>query len=469
MNECRAVFGGYERVVTTVMEGDVAFFRFFLLKILLFCTICLSCQIVYSEDGSESLIFESENQQTVNSDEQKPMRYLLYEVNPGEGFNLRRDVYMRIANLAKALNAIEPWTLVLPPWGRIYHWKSPSQQTKLRWSQFFDVESLNRHTPVIEFEDFKTLNGPEIDELYYLQNYKEGWGPDGWKEKMDFRECNQQSRYRQDSKGTTSSSGAGVWRGWFWGFDDVVSKKFNCISIQAHAKYLIPFLTKKTQARSVMIDRAETLIHDVYGETDYWQARRSMVFARPLTDVADQFRAKYLNSFDETDKTIFEDDWRTMQRRNRDAIGGPYLAVHLRRLDFLYSHKKSVPSLEGAANRIQQLLKDLKLQTVFVATDAPDDEYGELKWFLKDYKVERFRPSSEELNQFQDGGIAIIDQWICAHARYFIGSSQSTFSFRIHEEREILGFKPKTTFNSFCGDEQSEKQCEQPSEWKIVY
>lgn len=51
--------------------------------------------------------------------------------------------------------------------------------------------------------------------------------------------------------------------------------------------------------------------------------------------------------------------------------------------------------------------------------------------------------------------------------RYFIGTSVSTFSFRIHEEREILGFDPKTTYNRFCGDDESE--CEQPTHWKIVY
>lgn len=52
-------------------------------------------------------------------------------------------------------------------------------------------------------------------------------------------------------------------------------------------------------------------------------------------------------------------------------------------------------------------------------------------------------------------------------SRFFIGTSVSTFSFRIHEEREILGFDPKTTYNRFCGD--TEKECEQPTHWKIVY
>lgn len=51
--------------------------------------------------------------------------------------------------------------------------------------------------------------------------------------------------------------------------------------------------------------------------------------------------------------------------------------------------------------------------------------------------------------------------------RYFIGTHVSTFSFRIQEEREILGFDPKTTFNTLCGDEDEE--CEQPAKWKIVY
>lgn len=51
--------------------------------------------------------------------------------------------------------------------------------------------------------------------------------------------------------------------------------------------------------------------------------------------------------------------------------------------------------------------------------------------------------------------------------RYFIGSYESTFSFRIQEEREILGFDPDTTFNRLCPDTNSD--CEKPSIWKIVY
>jgi len=40
------------------------------------------------------------------------LRYLLYDVNPSEGFNLRRDVYLRMAVLVAHLRTFQPWTLV---------------------------------------------------------------------------------------------------------------------------------------------------------------------------------------------------------------------------------------------------------------------------------------------------------------------------------------------------------------------
>lgn len=124
-----------------------------------------------------------------------------------------------------------------------------------------------------------------------------------------------------------------------------------------------------------------------------------------------------------------------------------------------------MPSLEGAARKIRSLMTEHQLPRVFVATDAIRKEQEELKRLLPE--MVRFEPTWEELELFKDGGVAIIDQWICAHARVFIGTSVSTFSFRIHEEREILGFDPKTTYNRFCGDQ--EKACEQPTHWRVTY
>ena len=49
--------------------------------------------------------------------------------------------------------------LVLPPWGRLYQWKSPDlEQTKIPWSTFFDLPSLREHIPVIEFDEYLKCN-----------------------------------------------------------------------------------------------------------------------------------------------------------------------------------------------------------------------------------------------------------------------------------------------------------------------
>ncbi|XP_069121907.1 GDP-fucose protein O-fucosyltransferase 2-like isoform X2 [Argopecten irradians] len=396
-----------------------------------------------------------------NFKESKPVKYLLYNVNPGEGFNLRRDVYIRVANLVKLLNDDEPWALVLPPWGRIYHWQTREiSQVKLPWSLFFDLDSLRRHIPVLEFEEFLAVSKePVIDEVYYLQRYKEGWKT--WAEKMDIRDCLEKHGY---TKGKDNH-----WHHWFFGYgDEVYAKKFECMSYMGHAGFIKPFLMHNTSdSRSVMLDRAETLLHDHFGQKRSWEGRRSMVYAKHLRDIGDNFREKYLGSTDKKDKTEL-DDWTKMNKKHGDAKGGPYLAIHLRRKDYLYAHGNEIPSIQHVPGKVKPILKKHKLKKIFVATDAPDEEFEYLKQEFGDkVKVYRFKPTPEEHEKYKDGGVAIIDQWICAHARFFIGSYVSTFSFRIQEEREILGFEPEMTFNRLCNDDS--ETCEQPSKWTIKY
>ncbi|ELT94489.1 hypothetical protein CAPTEDRAFT_128307, partial [Capitella teleta] len=389
-------------------------------------------------------------------------RYLIYDVNPGEGFNLRRDVYLRVANLVKFLNEEQPWVLVLPPWGHLYHWQSRTiSNSQIPWAKFFDLASLRKLIPVMEFTDYLKVTGkPEVESAIYLQRYKEGWSGGHWEEKMHERECLDKHGFVQDDDG--------LWRWWFWGYKDAYAIDFKCMSVQAQYTFLKPYLLHNTTARSVLLLRAEHLIHGSYSEWSpvWWTARRSMVFSQKLRDVADQFREAELNSDDVKDNTVLE-DWPEMKRIHGDAIGGPYMAVHLRRKDFLSSHTKDVPSLAGAAKQIREKLKEFDLNAVYVATDAPKEEFLELQSHLSEFKVVKFEPTQEQLDDYKDGGVAIIDQWICAHARFFMGTGVSTFTFRIHEEREILGFDQKMTFNRFCGDNIAE--CEQPTKWSIKY
>ncbi|XP_019818773.2 GDP-fucose protein O-fucosyltransferase 2 isoform X1 [Bos indicus] len=234
-------------------------------------------------------------------------RYLLYDVNPPEGFNLRRDVYIRIASLLKTLLKTEEWVLVLPPWGRLYHWQSPDiHQVRIPWSDFFDLPSLNRNIPVIEYEQFiAESGGPFIDQVYILQGYAEGWKEGAWEEKIDSRPCIEPPLYSQDKHE--------YYRGWFWGYEETRGLNVSCLSVQGSASIIAPVLLRNTSARSVMLDRAENLLHDHYGGKEYWDTRRSMVFARHLRAVGDEFRSRYLNSTDVADGIPFEEDWTQMK------------------------------------------------------------------------------------------------------------------------------------------------------------
>ncbi|CAB3403492.1 unnamed protein product [Caenorhabditis bovis] len=388
----------------------------------------------------------------------KSRRFLIYECNPGEGFNLRRDVYMRIANAVRLLrDAGENFILVLPPWGNLFHWDR--HELALPWAMFFDVESLNRFVPVVEFDEFlNEIGNDRIDAVVYLQHYAEGWGTE-FVRKFDERPCQPPSDrfYKKQSDNT--------WKSWFFSYEQVRAENFKCVSFQGDSETLKRMiLSNFSDSTSIMIDRAETVLHEHYGEVDYWRARRSMRYSELLIAIGNEFREKFLESTDRMDKTIMEQDW-TKERARRNAIGGPYIGVHWRRRDFVNARSNELPSIKGTAKLINSLSKKLELSKVYLATDAPQREIDEMKSHL-DENLEVFR-FSDETGMLNDGQIAIIDQWICAHARFFTGSHESTFSFRIQEDREILGFPPTTTFNRLCPDTNAD--CQQPTEWKIVY
>jgi peptide-O-fucosyltransferase len=222
--------------------------------------------------------------------------YFLYDVNHGEGFNLRRDVYVRMANLVNTLrertSPESNWILVLPPWGPLYHWFSHDlPRTQLPWSLFFDVTSLARFVPVIEFEEFLRLSSSTsvitIPYVYTLQHFSEGWG-EKFEEKLEIRKCNDEPMYekRYDN----------YYYGWFFGYEDRVrAKQFQCLSAQGFVTVLTDYLLKNITwsqdtdkeplVNSVMFDRAETLLHVDYGGYNYWRARRSMRYAKRLINL----------------------------------------------------------------------------------------------------------------------------------------------------------------------------------------
>lgn len=361
-------------------------------------------------------------------------KQIFYDVNPPEGFNLRRDVYMRFAiMLAEAQKqGKDNWELVLPPWYNLYHWKSQKFPPK-PWAKFFELDALKSFAPVVELQEVfrKTKKKVlEIDTLFILENYEDAFENGVFEEKWEIvGECSH--------------------KGKFWGYKNVTVKEVLCVKFQGKISKLWELIAVHPHNTKIMFGHGEIPLHDNYGTKVYWDCRKSMKFNKDLNQIAKNYIVQYLNCDSE--------------------LCNNYLSVHWRRQDFARSRGNDVPSIAGTVTQIHNYLKKRPhIKKIFISTDASMSELNTLEKDLTThgYEIHFFLPRVTIIDDYGDGGIAIIDQIICSHAAYFIGTHDSTFTFRIQEEREILGFKSSTTFNRLCPDTGP---CERPSKWTIVH
>lgn len=211
------------------------------------------------------------------------------------------------------------------------------------------------------------------------------------------------------------------------------------------------------------------MLHDHWGNDEFWKCRRSMRFNARLIEKANDFRVENFNSTDILDEVEKPVRWLDEREGKRRIKGGDYICAHLRRADFVYGRERTTPTLRSASTQIKMLAKQLSLDQVFLASDCSRAELMDLLSFMKRLRVYKYIPHVEEGEApLKDGEVAIIDQIICSKARYFIGTYESTFTYRIYEEREIFQFPTPTSFNTFCKNENL-SECERNSVWPIVY
>ncbi|XP_073828222.1 O-fucosyltransferase 2 [Musca autumnalis] len=406
--------------------------------------------------------------------------YLIYDVNRPEGFNLRRDVYIRLSTFVRKLQRRKPGyenvRLVLPPWPRLYHWRSHHiEQDHLPWEHFFDIESLRRYAPVLDYPEWinemqqlglEENNLVPVHKILQLKHFKDMFENGVFKDKWEFSgDC------EDDSKQAIQGS--------FLKQEPILLKdpSIQCVNFQGSANLLSQVIQRTWRSlendglpKVIAILNAEVVLHDHWADREFWRARRSMRFAKNLVEIANNFRRTNFDSNDELDLVQRPAMWEYESPKHKgQALGGPYLCVHLRRGDFLYGRETTTPSLKSSALQVKYHLLNYNLSTVFLATDATAFEIKNFKSYIPRHRVVRF--VTEDLHQkslVKDGGIAIIDQLICSHAHYFVGTYESTFTYRIYEEREILGFPKERTFNTLCKKSTMEN-CSQNSVWPIVY
>lgn len=112
-----------------------------------------------------------------------------------------------------------------------------------------------------------------------------------------------------------------------------------------------------------------------------------MVFSNKLINIGNNFRKLYLKSSDKEDKTKLPENLNSPIERI--AIGGPYVAVHFRRQDFVQARPNDVPSIAFAAQQILKHMERLNIATLYVATDAL--QQGKFLYIFIKYKVVNFK------------------------------------------------------------------------------
>ncbi|CRK91198.1 CLUMA_CG004881, isoform A, partial [Clunio marinus] len=326
------------------------------------------------------------------------------------------------------------------------------------------AESLKQYTNVIDMWEFfeiihKKTGRPfvEIDEVYKLQHFDAMFESGVFIDKFEETVC---SRNDYDNNH-------------YFEYYNITENRITCLNFQGSASLLQNVLEtyedkkllKHKKQRIVLFAHAETALHDSFGDKEYWEARRSMRFNKYLEAVATAYRMDFLGSTNENGKVQRPDSW-TDEKSYRGAVGGEYVCVHMRRADFLYGREPQIPTLRSIANQIKRKLAELQIHKVYLSSDCSGSEFHDLKSLLRSVSLYRFKPPWEYHVHLGDGGLAVIDQIICSHASWFIGTFESTFTYRIYEEREILGFPQETTFNTLCKRDDL-IDCNNNSVWPI--
>jgi len=124
----------------------------------------------------------------------------------------------------------------------------------------------------------------------------------------------------------------------------------------------------------------------------------------------------------------------------------------MRRGDFTHVRRDTVPSLDEIVTAASQQCTQRQLCTVFMATDAAEEERLYLKSSAPaSLKLVFFdRTTSTDHDRLHDAERAIVEQLLCTWADWFVGSHESTFSTVIRQEREMNRMSAASTDNVLC-------------------
>ncbi|XP_028163548.1 GDP-fucose protein O-fucosyltransferase 2-like [Ostrinia furnacalis] len=345
-------------------------------------------------------------------------KFMFYDVMPNAGFHYHQVIYTNMATML--VNAHKHgktnWRLVLTPLSNIHHWKNTDKPEP--WSNFFDIKTLKTFAPVLEMHE--VIDAPdseplEVDTLFVLQNYpSEPWSESSGKKKWQIMP-------------TTNC----IIR-----YDNIIAKTTYCVSINGTLEMLWKLVDLQPSDKKIMFKNVH-LLNQPQKQTNprksWWGI---MEYNSRLVKRARDY--------------IIENFHCTSEKCPS------YLAIHWRRKEFscMLGKTNILPSVHETVQVIIWVVENCKLDInkVYIASDAEASELEALKGKLVAFGFEtfEFNPSVQDMKDFKEGGIAIIDHIICTHAAYFIGTQLSKFTETIQLDRDVLGFGKVTSYQMFC-------------------
>jgi len=221
--------------------------------------------------------------------------------------------------------------------------------------------------------------------------------------------------------------------------------------------------------RSVLLKHYDYLLAPDGAEMDRMALRSAMVFKRSAVDAALR-RAETLGA------PISNVDGQEVGMLDTVPVAGStapraYIAVHMRRGDFVKVRTKTTPDIKEAAAQIAHIVEETTFNgqrpaVGYVSTDAREQEKTELQAAMKNGHSIAVHYGERSTRKGVAQGVRITediayDILMCAFAGKFVGTSESRFSGAIQLERRLRGHAKHASMSELCKEAGS--KCEAPA------
>ncbi|CAA9987362.1 GDP-fucose protein O-fucosyltransferase 2, putative [Plasmodium knowlesi strain H] len=361
----------------------------------------------------------------------KKKKYILYDVNLGEGFNLQKEVLYRVALAVYYLNQevrTQVHYLVLPPWCYLTHWGREKKHNRIKWSVFFNMKVLQNVIPVIEYTEYEKEFGPHADYILSYRHFIGDWSKMNEKKSfqfLDIEKCHVENyKLKKNLCKNCDYKYSVVYSG---NCANVKGKKTECLEFFFITSYFVSSTLSDIfhyDIDSVLIKHGSNILVSFVNELVEANLEDVLPYSEDLINEGNQFVEKNFKS------------------------NNNYISCHLRYTDFRKISTYDVSPIEISLLKLLYIMFLRKSSIIFVSTDEKKQVKKVIDRQFSQYKNFFFFYENEKLHT---GQVAIIDQWICIRSGTFVGNIFSRFSMHIKWERSLIGKGGQDHNLDLCG------------------